>query len=175
MDSAIIPECYVDTNFIETLIPTQNGYNHKKGCSTVMLIMDTKFTDRFALGIIDKDKRELDYMKEFTEVIKKGNLELYKHRSRSHYVIRIAPAIEKFVMTNADKVGVKLDSFDLPTDFDEFKNDCKRVKSKSDQRFKNLFKALKRAHSAEIELLIHWISYLKEHNYNADLEVLRAM
>lgn len=29
----IIPECYVDTNLIETLVPTAKGYNHQKGCN----------------------------------------------------------------------------------------------------------------------------------------------
>lgn len=35
----IIPECYVDTNLIETLVPTAKGYNHQKGCNNVVKVM----------------------------------------------------------------------------------------------------------------------------------------
>lgn len=27
-DNCIIPECYIDTNLIETLVPPSRGYNH---------------------------------------------------------------------------------------------------------------------------------------------------
>ena len=39
----IIPECYVDTNLIETLVPTAKGYNHQKGCNNVVKVMKEKF------------------------------------------------------------------------------------------------------------------------------------
>lgn len=80
MDKKILPECYVDTNLIETVAPTTTGYNHQKGCGTVVKRMQDKFSDEFALGIIDKDKKELDYLANFDQVCNKGNLELYKHK-----------------------------------------------------------------------------------------------
>ncbi len=57
MDNAIFPECYLDTNLIETIVPpvkrnNQQGYNHQKGCGTVSSRMKKQFADRFALGII---------------------------------------------------------------------------------------------------------------------------
>ena len=42
MDLAIIPECFVDTNLIETLIPPISQYNHQKGCGTVTKVMKEK-------------------------------------------------------------------------------------------------------------------------------------
>jgi hypothetical protein len=60
MNFAIIPECYVDTNLVETLVPpTGRGYNHQHGCGTVTKVMKERFADGFAVGIIDKDKKEL--------------------------------------------------------------------------------------------------------------------
>ena len=53
----IIPECYVDTNLIETLVPTAKGYNHQKGCNNVVKVMKEKLSDKFAVGIVDKDAR----------------------------------------------------------------------------------------------------------------------
>ncbi len=55
-DLFIIPECYIDTNLVETLIATE-GCNHQKGCNTVVNTMKRRFGDKFAVGIIDHDKR----------------------------------------------------------------------------------------------------------------------
>lgn len=64
----IIPECYVDTNLLETLVPTAKGYNHQKGCNNVVRIMQNKLTNEFAVGIVDKDKRQVRYVDEFEEI-----------------------------------------------------------------------------------------------------------
>lgn len=63
----IIPECYIDTNLVETLV-CQGGCNHQKGCNQVAKIMQEKFADRFAVGIIDADKRRPGYLTEFREI-----------------------------------------------------------------------------------------------------------
>ena len=91
MDNAIIPACYVDTNLIETLVPpvkrnNRREYNHQKGCGGVAQTMKNEFSDRFALGIIDKDKQQLDYLKEFTQEIDWGSLVPHKHATRHHYI-----------------------------------------------------------------------------------------
>jgi hypothetical protein len=105
MDEAFIPECYVDTNLLESLVPPQRQYNHQKGCGTVTKVMKQRHIDRFAVGIIDKDKHEVDYLKEFDEVITRGSLILHKHKERHHYIIQIAPAIERFIKDCADEVA----------------------------------------------------------------------
>ena len=56
-----MPECYADTLLIETLVPTERGYNHKNNCFKVESEMkDGALKDKFAVGIIDKDKSESD-------------------------------------------------------------------------------------------------------------------
>ena len=35
IDNLVLPECYIDTNLIETLVPPQRMYNHQKGCPSV--------------------------------------------------------------------------------------------------------------------------------------------
>ena len=50
-DLFIIPECYIDTNLVETLIIT-DGCNHQKGCNTVVKTMQQKFANAFSVGII---------------------------------------------------------------------------------------------------------------------------
>src|SRR5690606_35562725 len=139
MDQSIIPECYVDTNLIETIVPPQKHNNHQKGCGTVAKVMKEKFADRFALGIIDKDKYKLDYLIEFSEIINLNSLVLHKHPSRHHYIIQINPAIERFILNSAGEGGVSLEDFGLPSDFDRLKKASKTVNSsKNDPRFKRL-------------------------------------
>ncbi len=180
MDSSIIPECYVDTNLIETLVPpakrnNRQGYNHQKGCGTVASRMKKQFADRFALGIIDKDKHEVDYLKEFTEEINDGSLILHKHKSRHHYIIQIRPAIERFILHNALSVGIAIEDFDLPLEFEQFKKEAKTENSKKDYRFKRLFKALQDSGAADIVRLTAWVTYLKEENYKADVNRLKEL
>ena len=175
MDQSVIPECYIDTNLIETLVPPTRQYNHQRGCGTVTKVMKERFADRFALGIIDRDKHEVDYLKEFSEICTEGSLILHKHRTRHHYIIQINPAIERFILRNVTVAGISLSEFDLPSDFDLFKKESKRVNSKSDQRFKKLFWTLKQRNLAEIERLCNWIKYLKEANYKADVSILKDL
>lgn len=175
MDQSVIPECFIDTNLLETLVPPTGQYNHQKGCGTVTKVMKERFADRFALGIIDRDKHEVDYLKEFDEICAYGSLILHKHKTRHHYIIQINPAIERFIMKNAEAAGIPLQAFDLPVDFELLKKQSKTVNSKKDQKFKRLFKTLKHSGAPEIIKLSTWISYLKEKNYNADMDMLKSL
>lgn len=175
MDQSIIPECYVDTNLIETLVPPITHYNHQKGCGTVTKVMKEKFADRFALGIIDKDKNSVDYLIEFNQICDFGNLLLYKHHIRHHYIIQIFPAIERFILECARKSLINLEDYDLPTEFDKLKKESKTVNSKNDLRFKILFRDIKKSGSPEFEKLSNWISYLKKETYQVDINFLKEI
>lgn len=89
LDYHLITECYVDTALIETIVPPDNqrGYNHQMGCNKVANKMLNDFNDDFALGIIDKDKKSIIYLDEFTLIVKNENLFLYKHPDRHHFII----------------------------------------------------------------------------------------
>jgi hypothetical protein len=172
MDSNILPECFIDTNLIETLVPPRRGYNHQMGCATVAKKMQEKsLNDDFAIGIIDKDKKvyEIDYLKQFEEVVDVGQLILLKHRSKNHYFIQVIPAAEKWILSNAEEVQVSLSEFDLPNDFEQLKSITKVKSSREDDRFRRLFKKLRREKASGIVFLVDWITYLKDHPYDADL------
>ncbi|MFT3950211.1 MAG: hypothetical protein QM763_24815 [Agriterribacter sp.] len=175
MDLAVMPECYIDTNLTETLVPPRRGYNHQHGCGTVSKKMRETFSASFALGIIDKDRNEIDYLKQFEIVAHEGNLFLHKHKVLHHYIIQISPAMEQFILANAEKAGINLADYDLPSNLEALKDITKKTRSKYDHKFKALFKAIRRQGSRELELLAAWVSYLKENNYNADLEVLKNL
>lgn len=175
MDESVIPECFVDTNLIETLAPPQSRYNHQKGCGTVAKVMKERFADRFALGIIDKDKHQVDYLKEFEEACNTGSLILHKHKTRHHYIIQISPAIERLIMDNAIAAGIALTDFGLPSNFDLFVREAKKINSKNDPRFKRLFRSLMQFGAPDLQRLSLWINYLKESNYHIDLTIIRSM
>ena len=50
--SCIIPECYADTNLVQTLLQMK-GANHQKSCGQVTNKLQSTFKDKFAVGIID--------------------------------------------------------------------------------------------------------------------------
>jgi hypothetical protein len=176
MDFHIIPECYVDTNLIETIVPPNGrGYNHQKGCATVAKTMreHAQLRDGFAVGIIDKDKKELDYALLFEEIVDKGQLKLLKHPQKHHYFILIVPAMEKWILSNAAEVGIDLIDFDLSNDLNQLRTQSKKMTTKHDPRFKNLFRELKRKEASGVMILQQWISYLKDNNYAADMNYFK--
>jgi hypothetical protein len=175
MDLAVIPECFVDTNMIETLVPPVKQYNHQKGCGTVTKVMQERFSDSFAVGVIDKDKQEVKYLNSFEVICLKDNLILYKHKTRHHYIIQICPAMEQFILQNADAVGLALTDYGLPAQLDQLKKETKSTISKNDPRFKKLFKDLLKNEAQGVTTLKAWISYLKEHTYQVDIQVFKKL
>jgi hypothetical protein len=178
MDFNIIPECYVDTNLVETIAPPteKRGYNHQKGCGTVAKKMqdDNALKDGFAVGIIDKDKKEIKYLNVFEEITNWDNqLKLLKHPQKHHYFIQIIPAIEKWILVNAQEVDIDLKEFDLPNEIEGLKKYAKRTTSKFDEKFRKLFRELKRREASGVMTLSKWIVYLKKENYKVDTDFFK--
>ncbi|MFU8789433.1 MAG: hypothetical protein ACNA7G_10405 [Methylobacter sp.] len=164
----ILPECYLDTNLVESIVPPEKiggtcGYNHQRSCNKVVDEMMGKLKDAFALGIVDQDKRPLSRTSEFELVSEKHRLKLYKHKEKNHYLI-FHPLLEKWIVDEATQIGFTLDNEIL----EKLKNDTKTKFSKSDQEFKRLFRDLQKRNAPGIRLLADWTSYLKKHPYDAD-------
>jgi hypothetical protein len=177
IDYQIIPECYVETNFIETLVPPSpdSGYNHQKSCYKVESTMKGKFNDFFALGIIDKDKKAIRYLDEFEPINKRENLFLYKHKTKHHYFIQISPAIEKFILIEATEVNVNLEEFGLSNDLEMLKRVTKKTTSKKEPRLSLLFTELVQKKAPQVVTLSNWIGYLKENTYQSNIELLKNL
>lgn len=56
----VIPECYVDTNLIEYLLDAH--VNHQHSCTKVIGNLKNSYRDKFAVGIIDRDKNRWDIL-----------------------------------------------------------------------------------------------------------------
>lgn len=167
----IMPECFVDTNLIEYLLNA--GVNHQHCCSKVVGQLNTTFADKFAIGIIDKDKVQLGYIRECNIIAQTEHLTLMKHRERHQYLITIAPAVDKFVLDCAKRQMVNVENFGLPGDLKKFTDESKRVSSNSDPRFKSLFAAIK--DNDEIRSLKMALKYLCENNYSSNCAQLEKL
>jgi hypothetical protein len=167
---AIIPECYTDTNLIETITGMFNTFNHQKSCNEVSKTMQNKLADSFAVGIIDKDKRQIKYLEEFELVTSARDLFLFKHPLKHHYIIQISPAVESFILKSANEVGINLNSFGLPDDLDGLKRITKRQTSRNNPNLHRLFTQLKNKKAPQIVTLSNWISYLKENTFHANTD-----
>ena len=174
MEQHIIPECYIDTRLVKTLLPPKGRYNHQHGCSNIEKIMKTKFKDDFALGIIDKDKKILSYLNECQIVIElAGVLQLYKHKTANHYLIIIRPAMERWIMNATATAGLSLSDFELPDTLDKL---CDITKTSKEDRvdvhaskFYSLFRELNKLNPPSVAVLKFWITYLKDNPYRQDL------
>lgn len=166
----VIPECFVDTNLIEYLL--NSGVNHQHCCSKVVGTMKEKFGDSFAIGIIDKDKVEMGYLGECDLLANSEHLTLYKHKSRHHYIITVAPAIDGFVLDCAGEQSVDPGEHGLPSDLKAFTKVTKKITSNTDGRFKSLFSAINQ--NPEITALKSALTYLNDAKYKVDIVELQS-
>lgn len=167
-DLDIIPECYIDTNLVETLLNIKgcwiDGVNHQKGCNTVAKTMMTVKKNVFALGVIDTDKRVPSYVEEFNVIGSFRHISLMKHKDKDHFLLMINPAMDTLILACAAEVGIDLAKYDLTSELKAFTNITKDVDSKKDARFKRLFKDIQEA--KEMEILGDVLAYLYNHKYD---------
>ena len=173
---SIIPECYIDTCLTETITSCFNQFNHQKGCNSVCKVMQEKFGNSFALGIIDKDKKEVPYLQEFNLVASSDSLYVYKHTSKHHYIIQITPAIESFFLKAVNEMGINLALYGLSSEMKELTRITKQVSDKNEavfKTFKRLFRDLSDA--PEMVRLANLIQYLGENRHEVEVGELERI
>ncbi len=181
MVNAIIPECYVDTCLVNILLEvSKNGVNHGKGNSTVANKMKDEFGDSFAVGIIDRDKREIEYVKEFNlwNQSLKNYLLLFKHPDKHHYIIQLCPESETWICNVASDLEINMeDDYDLPSVPRKLAKLSKDIDVANNEKFVRLFKEIKKRgidnNYEPVVKLISWLIELKENTYYADVNKLK--
>lgn len=71
----ILPECFVDTNIVNTFLTMEGIYvdaNHCHGCNKVGNMMQQQLKDEFALGVIDNDKSNIHITDNFIRWAKRS-------------------------------------------------------------------------------------------------------
>ena len=174
MDKSIIPECYADTLLIETLLPTKKGYNHQHNCFKVEATM--KGINGFALGIIDKDKKQIKYLDSF-EIIDEvaGNLILWRHKDKGvhHWIVQICPALERLLLMICEAENI--DTRDFGDDaLEGLKYYTKSTSRLNNLKLQTLFNEINRKNeNVSVRKLKGWINKLKEKNYQVDINELK--
>jgi hypothetical protein len=174
-DLCVMTECYADTLLIETLVPPVSRYNHKHSCYEVQNEMTKgRLKDKFAVGIIDADKKRISYLNDFDAVDKiEGALILWRHKSNTthHYIIQICPALEGWVLDVCKEEGIDLNG--LPSDITGLRKYTKVQSSLTDPKLISVFGNIaNKDNNDTVRKLKGWIKILKEKNYQADINEL---
>jgi len=172
LEQHILPECYGDTLLVKILVPPQKRYNHKKSCNNVLKTMREKFANKAAFGIIDDDKKTTKF--DDFSLLKKHNerLSIYKHKDKSHYIVKISKALEDFILKNAEMCHIDLSEFNVSSDLKALKKRIKHANSLQDSDLKRLFVAIKLNTNSDFYKLMQWIELFKNNPYNLNFESL---
>jgi hypothetical protein len=152
----LIPECNVDTAFVEML-----GYlepNHAPNISQVCSILEKKNANQPAIGFIDDDKKKPAYLSNFQVQDRIKNVQLLKHSTKNQYLIVVKPAMDKFIFTLCEDLGINLATYNLPRDFKAFLFLTKKESIRKDKNFKNLLNTIKQRNPPEVAKIRSWVS-----------------
>lgn len=170
----IIPECFVDTNVVQTLIQ-RKGVNHQMTCSQVISSMSKgKLADEFAVGIIDADKKEPPSIKDFNTIIGKSQeITLLKKSDKPHYLIKINNIMENFLLNCAKEIKFDMNEIGISPTLDGMKKITKNRSSQNNPIITKLVKELNK--SSQIRLLTSILCYLIDNRYNAKDDELKRL
>lgn len=174
MQLNFLPECYFDTVLLKNILSVKK-VNHRKGCDNVIKEMsDGKLLkDDFAVALIDKDKRKLQYVDEyFNTLVETEHLLLLKHKDKQHYIIQLVPAIEKWVLHVIGEGQVDLEGLNLQADLEGLKEYTKYKWANESEELKILCKRLIKSNSTTMQTLSYWLNYLYKHHRNTDINEL---
>ena len=116
-----VPECYFDTVLLRKILQTNEKLIHRRGCNNVVNDLNKRLVDDFAVGIIDKDKYDLDYLKNCEVLYNANKLLLWKHKNRLQFVIQLNPPLEKWVIELLDENDLNIEDFGYPRDYKRLK------------------------------------------------------
>ncbi len=170
----VLPECYVDTILVSKAL-SDSTCNHQKGCTNVAKVMSEKFHNSFAVGIIDKDKKDIDYFRNFRILATRNSLELSKHPEKHHYLIRLTPPLEKWLLQSLNNISVKPSDFGLPDELQALTKRTKTVISIEDKEIARLIMTLQEKGCKNVKQLELWLQYLINARYKADIEQLKSI
>jgi hypothetical protein len=152
----LIPECNVDTVFVEAL-----GYpepNHAPSINQVCSILERKRPNEKAIGFIDNDKKRPAYLNQFELVEDLGNVRLFKHSVKSQHMIIVSPAMDRFIFDLCSELGLDPDQYGFPTTFPAFLSKTKKEAIKRDHHFKQLLNTIRQRNPPKIAKIRSWIA-----------------
>jgi hypothetical protein len=169
-----IPECYFDTVLLKKLLQTDKRLMHRKGCNNVIRDLESeRLKGLFAVALIDRDKTELNYLKECKILYHAEKIILWKHESRNHFIIQLNPPLEKWLVEILNENSLKIEDFGYSRNYKKLKREIKAdIDTESDKRLNRLLNEIIKTDCLTIKKIKSFLIYLKEKNYNADINEL---
>ncbi len=169
-----VPECFFDTLLLKRLLQTNKRLVHRKGSNNVVNDLDKRLKNSFAVALIDKDKRELNYLRECDVHYEGNKLVLLKHKSRKHFIIQLNPPLENWIIDVLEENGLLIEDFGYSKDYKKLKKQIKSdIDNESDERLNKLVNAIIKTDCGSIKKIKSFLHYLKEKNYEADINELK--
>lgn len=169
-----VPECFFDTVLLKKLLLTNKRIVHRKGCNNVVNDLDSdRLKDSFAVAIIDKDKRELNYLKQCSILYNHNKVVLLKHVNRNQFVIQLNPPLEKWVIEILDENELAMEDFGYVRAYKKLKKQIKDdIDNEGDERLNKLVNAIIKTDCESIKVIRSFLHYLKNNNYRTDINEL---
>lgn len=170
-----VTECFFDTVLIKNLLGTTKNLHHKKGCNIVVNeLRKGSLKNCFAVAIVDKDKRELDYLMECYLLRHTEGFLLWKHTSNPHFIIQLYPPLENWIKLVLDEAKISIRGLGFSDDPRQLKKAIKfEIDSERNERLMILIGAIVKCKVERVEILRRVLNYLKIMNYQVDLNELK--
>jgi hypothetical protein len=183
-NKCFVPECFFDTVLFRKILNTGKPLNHSKGCFNVVNrfrnVNGKKgdlYDSPFGVGMVDKDKQELDYLRNECMVLCEfDNLLLWKHQERNHYIIQLHPPLEAWIILVATRAGFSVEDFGYSDDPKKLKKQIKGdIDKENDQKLNALVSAVLKSEDQAVVKLKAILLHLREKNSNTNAEELKAI
>ncbi|MBO9635800.1 MAG: hypothetical protein J7578_22030 [Chitinophagaceae bacterium] len=152
----LIPECNVDTAFVEML-----GYdspNHAPNIQQVCIALDNSKANTVCIGFIDDDKKKPAYISNFTLMERSDNFHILKHKTKKQFLVVAIPAMDKVIYRLCQDLNIDPSRYGFPNDFQAFLSKTKKQAIRNDKSFKNLLNTIKQKKHPDIEIIKSLVS-----------------
>ncbi len=153
-----MPECYFDTVLIKKLVRNNDLVWHQKGCNKVVSKC-INFKNTFNVGIIDKDKKDLNDLISFESYSAKG-LNIYFKNGHNVIFIQLNPPIEKWIINICEDEKIDLSKFSLPSEVRKLRYITKSQIVGETKELNRLCDELIKSENGTIIKLKKWVEYI---------------
>lgn len=159
MNLEILPECYADTLLVETI--QFKKPNHCSSIGEVSRIMQKFYTNRVAVGVIDKDKPGTipSYFTEFELLLSSDEMELSWHPDTKHFIIVVAPALEQWLLNTAESLGISADKYGFGN-LKKLKRATKSERAGENEKLKQFLNNLWQKKHSPLQKMNAWIELI---------------
>lgn len=153
----LVPECNVDTAFVEMLGYTRP--NHAANIQQVCLILENQKGSMPCIGFVDDDKKKPPYiLSNFIFVEKSRHFSIMKHNAKNQFLVVAKPAMDKVIHELCKDLEIDISKYGFPKEFAAFLTKTKKGTIKRDMGFKNLLNAIKQKAPEEIIFIKSFLS-----------------